>query len=116
MAPKINGIIGLGVDIQRINELFPDELPEDLKSDLHLGEIFSQRELSYAASKPNPRQTLAGIYSAKEAIVKSGSNFSDYSHIQIEHSASGQPFSTGYMVSISHSGEYVISIALMLGN
>lgn len=107
------GINGNGVDIQFIPELFPSKV-DDLKSDPEILRIFSRREIAFAETKRKPTETLAGIFSAKEAIIKSGfpgmSN-SDLNNIEILHGEDGRPEFPGYALSISHSNEYTIAIA-----
>ena len=103
-----------GIDIQKIDELFPDGLPNDPKSDGGLKTIFSLNELSYAQAKINPLQTLTGIYCAKEAIQKASLNKLDLVDIKIEYSENGMPINSDYFVSISHSAEYAIAIAVSL--
>jgi hypothetical protein len=60
----------IGVDIQSINELFPISLESDFKDRDDFKSIFTMRELSYAQSRVDMRQTLTGIFAAKEAISK----------------------------------------------
>jgi len=77
--------------------------------------IFTLRELSYAQSKGDPKMTLAGIFSAKEAIVKCmgiANPKKKFSDIEIHFDAEGAPFSRNYSISISHSGEYSIAVAV----
>ena len=107
------GIKEIGVDIQFIPELFPSKV-DDLKSDPETLRIFSRREIAFAETKRKPTQTFAGIFAAKEAIIKAGftglSN-SDLNNIEILHGEDGKPEFPGYALSISHSNEYTIAIA-----
>jgi phosphopantetheine--protein transferase-like protein len=107
------GIKGIGVDIQFIPELFPSKV-DDLKSDQEILRIFSRHEIAFAETKRKPTETLAGIFAAKEAIIKAGfpsmSNI-DLNKIEILHSEDGRPEFPGYVLSISHSNEYTIAIA-----
>ena len=102
----------IGIDIQRVDELFPRGLSSDPKSDQFLTEIFTLKELSYAQSKENPEITLAGIFSAKEAIQKTSNTQRALYEIEILPDASGRPTSKGYAVSISHSGNYAVGVAV----
>ena len=107
------GIKGIGVDIQFIPELFPSKV-SDLKSDPEILRIFSQREIAFAETKRRPTETLAGIFAAKEAIIKAGFqgiSDSDLNAIEILHSEDGRPEFPQYALSISHSNEYTIAIA-----
>jgi phosphopantetheine--protein transferase-like protein len=105
---------GVGIDIQRISELFPDGLSADLKSDETLTRIFTMRELSYAQSKGSPRETLTGIFAAKEAMQKccdSGSAIPGLTALEVLPDVVGKPTCKGFVLSISHSGEYAVAIA-----
>lgn len=114
---SITGHLGsIGIDIQRIDELFPNGLPIDPKSDPELTSIFTISELSYAQSKDNPMETLAGIFAAKEAIQKCADGNKQYLEIQVAYRQSGKAEVSGYAVSISHSGNYVIAVAFTTSN
>ena len=102
----------VGIDIQKISELFSDEMLVDPKNSNELTEIFTLRELSYGQTKNNPKETLAGIFAAKEAIQKAGSLGTPLNQIEILPSANGAPYSSTHVVSISHSGDFAIAVAI----
>lgn len=106
------GNFQIGVDIQRVDELFPQGLSYDPKADHELTQIFTAKELSYAQSKGDPETTLAGIFSAKEAILKACNANMALNMIEILPDENGRPKSKGYALSISHSGNYAIALAL----
>jgi phosphopantetheinyl transferase (holo-ACP synthase) len=108
-----NNFSGLlsGVDIQKVSEFFPD-LEKFSKNDKNLLGIFTKTELSYAESKSNTRETLAGIFAAKESIFKcSNIEKRNWSEIELKYK-NGKPEYKGYTISISHSGEYAIATAI----
>ncbi len=111
-----SAIYGVGVDIQQISELFPEPIASP-KSDSSLAEIFSLRELSYAEGADDARQTLSGLFAAKEAIVKADPNGADGSLADIEvlPQSDGAPTHDGYLLSISHSGDFAVAFAAKLG-
>jgi len=100
----------IGVDIQKISEFFPgNEI--FLKSNESLLGIFTNNELSYAESKTNPRETLAGIFAAKEAIFKSNNiDGENWSEIEIKH-VNNIPRHKDFAISISHSADYAVASA-----
>lgn len=103
----------IGIDIQKVSELFPGAI-QDPKSDPELVRIFSPGEISFAETKADPLATLAGIFAAKEALVKAGYNGAgrnDFALLEIGHDIAGKPEINDYKISISHSGEYAIAIA-----
>lgn len=107
------GSSGVGVDIQDISELFPEDLG-DFKSNDRLLKIFTSKEISYAEMKKNPEDTLAGIFSAKEAVFKASklSHLESWSDIEICHSDEGVPFHNEFSISISHNKGMAVAVAV----
>jgi phosphopantetheinyl transferase (holo-ACP synthase) len=103
-----------GVDIQRVDELFPQKLSYDPKLDEEITHIFTVRELSYAQSKEDPEVTLTGIFCAKEAIQKIANDDKNLNEIEVLPDGTGRPTSNGYLLSISHSGNYAFALAIKL--
>ena len=106
----------IGIDIQNISELFPEGIPEDSKSDPELLGIFTIKELTYAQSKENPLQTLTGLFAAKEAVQKCLEDNLNLTDIEILSNKNGKPNTAGFLISISHSQDYAVAIALMKEN
>ena len=102
----------IGIDIQSIGELFPSGLPIDPKSDIELLGMFTIKELSYAQSKGCPLQTLTGIYAAKEAAQKCTQNKINFTDMEILPDQNGKPSVNGFSISISHSKDYAVAIAV----
>lgn len=102
----------IGIDIQNIDELFQN-IEGDLKTNSDLINIFNEAELIYAESKKNTHDTLAGIFSLKEAIIKTGlvGNEIKLKDIVIEHNEDGKPIYKNFSTSISHSKNMVIAVA-----
>ncbi len=105
------GFGAIGTDIQDVDELFPEEIA-DLKSAPDLAGIFTQKELAYAESRPDPYATLAGLFAAKEAILKCDGAARPLSSIEITHEATGKPVTEGYLISISHTKRTAFAVAL----
>ena len=104
-------LIRIGNDIQLVAELFPEE--ESLDS-LRLEKMFTKYEIAYAKATDNPKVTLAGLFSLKESLVKAGASFGTYLDLEITHDNNGAPIFYGFLVSISHSGNYTTSVALKI--
>lgn len=102
----------VGVDIQHVSELFPLGLPLDPKGDGLLMAIFTSRELSYAQTKEAPEMTLTGIFCAKEAIQKASNTKLALNEIEVLPNELGRPICEGFAISISHSINYAVAIAL----
>lgn len=105
----------VGIDIQHIGELFQSSNSNDFKSDAELTRIFTLRELSYAQSSTVPMDTLAGIFSAKEAVRKcwGGPALSqeEFRAIEILPDRDGKPTASGFELSIAHSGGLAVAVA-----
>jgi phosphopantetheinyl transferase (holo-ACP synthase) len=104
-------VLRLGNDIQLVSELFPSNQPLDL---LELEKFFTKYEIAYSNSSSNPKATLTGLFSMKESLVKEGANYSSYLDLEITHEKNGAPIFDGFLVSISHSGDYVASVAMKI--
>lgn len=114
-----NGEKSIGIDIQLVSDI-----PMDNRNFLDYN--FTNKELEYCLSQPDPHSSLAGKWAAKEAIFKiisndtkmssssSHSTFSLLKSIEILNDENGKPFVSNIdkvQISISHSGLYAIAIA-----
>jgi phosphopantetheinyl transferase (holo-ACP synthase) len=104
-------IFRLGNDIQLVAELFPEG---DSLDSVQLEKIFTKYEISYAKATGNPKVTLAGLFSLKESLVKAGASYGTFLDLEITHDNNGAPIFYGFLVSISHSGNYATSVALKI--
>ena len=119
-------IKGLGLDLcetARMDKLLAD--------DRFLERYFTEDETAYIRSKGrNAAQTLAGIFAAKEALVKAlGTGISfDLKDICIRHDEAGCPFyvlkgaaaelseEDRFLLSISHDGGIAAAVCVREGN
>jgi len=109
-------ISAIGIDVQYASELIEKPIT-DPKSDMELTKIFSQEEIAYSETRPKPNMTLAGLFAAKEALVKAGlSNYkkNNFSEIDISHDNQGKPVFEGYMLSISHNKDIAVAVAIKI--
>jgi len=115
----------IGIDIVDIRRIAKMDIKEFCKK------VFNEDEAVYIIGKKNPAQSAAGIFAAKEAVVKAlGTGFvSDvlYKDIEICHNTKGAPFvmlknkakaifddiGEEIYISISHDGDYATAIALI---
>ncbi|MEM7100816.1 MAG: 4'-phosphopantetheinyl transferase superfamily protein [Pseudomonadota bacterium] len=111
-APRMAVHPGLGIDIQSVAEIIPEA--DGFKDSDELKGLFSLREISYAETRPDPRETLAGLYAAKEAIKKSDNRLMDraYSEFEILPDEHGAPYFEGFSISISHSAGMAVACAI----
>ena len=115
-------IYGIGCDTEIIERFSDIDKKENLAK-----KIFTQKEREYIFSKKNFAQTAAGIFCAKESILKAlGTGMSGYffTDFEICHSSKGAPYvkvlkkdeilnKVKYFISISHSGEYATAFAVI---
>lgn len=101
---------GIGIDIQNIEEFSKNY--NDLLDDENLEDIFTSNEINYAKTKSNKVETLCGLFSAKEAIIKSGYKIlKKLNEIEITHDENGKPKFMKFNLSISHSKNYCIAVS-----
>ena len=107
--------LNIGVDIIKIDQM---PMVDDYRENSFYTENFSQEEISYCLLKSSPIHSFAGKFAAKEAIVKSDSNYKGkpFRDIQIKNNKLGQPYFNDFSLSISHDQEYAIAIAIKSGN
>lgn len=101
----------LGVDVQSI-----EELPEtsDFRNEPFYKQSFSPTEIAYCILQSNPRQSFAGLYAAKEALVKADASLAQrpLRELVLTHAESGKPVYDGFQLSISHSGDIAMAAAM----
>ncbi len=119
-------IVGIGTDIIEINRIEK----AISKNNRFLTRIFTQKEIDYFESVKMSSQTIAGAFSAKEAVLKSlGTGLRDMSFqdIEITRNQLGKPSVTLYanaleiakqqnigevLITISHCKEYATAYAI----
>jgi holo-[acyl-carrier protein] synthase len=107
----------IGIDISDIKRFRKIK-----ESDFRLWDkVFSAEEWRYCFEKPAPAQHLAGIFSAKEAVMKAlgKSVMKRYDLIEISHKNDGKPTVfvnvkdlNSVEVSISHDALFAVAIAV----
>lgn len=105
----------IGIDIVNISKF-----KEIVKKDYFITNIFTDDELAYAMTKQNVYQSLAGIFAAKEAVIKAYSLNLAYilrKKIEIVHEDNKAKLilnksSMSAEISISHDGDYAIATCI----
>ncbi|MCG9889836.1 MAG: holo-ACP synthase [Thermosynechococcaceae cyanobacterium MS004] len=116
-------LVGLGHDIQIIHEM---EQAEGLQIP---GLFFTEAEFAYCHSKKLPFQSMAGLFSAKEALFKALQGLISFywTDAEILHRPNRAPYFAFHgvlaeemtrqqlqaHVSISHSGDYASAIVIL---
>lgn len=108
----------IGIDIIAIKR-FRSIARDDYR---HWSKFFTKDEWEYCFGKVNPAQSLAGIYAAKEAVMKAagGDLLERVDRIEIAPSDSGKPIvridakeRLDISVSISHTGDTAAAAAII---
>ncbi|WP_219046938.1 holo-ACP synthase [Prochlorococcus marinus] len=111
--------IGIGVDIQHLSS-FPDDIFSSDNVNLR-SSLFTELEVVYSLSRPDPKITLLGIYAAKEAVIKALNNKNkiQFNFIEIRHYSNGKPYvilksypKIFLEISISHSIDVAIGYCI----
>lgn len=116
-------LIGLGQDLQLVSAMASATALREP------GVFFTEGECAHVASSATPEATLAGLFSAKEALFKAlpeqtGSYWTDIELVHERrgavavrlHGALEAAFRANHWqarVSISHSGEYASAVAVI---
>lgn len=113
MLGRLADLPGVGVDVEVVERFIePDE------------RLFTPAELAYCAAQPNPAESRAGRWCAKEAVAKACAAFLRMSLREIEVLAepSGRPVAAlpgratelglAAAVSISHAGGAAVAVAV----
>ena len=118
-------MIETGVDIIEI-----ERIKRMVERHKNLDRIYTKQELTYIMGKGNRIETYAGIFAAKEAVVKAlGTGFRgiEWTEIEIDHDEAGKPIVIthgkaaecvaeqkirGISISISHDRTQAIAFAV----
>lgn len=106
--------IGIGIDIQARTSM-PDAT--DFRSDTFFKCNFSASEIAHCIQQRDPLESFAGLWAAKEAIIKAGAAASGKGGlhaIEITHDGTGVPTYPGCLVSISHDHGLAVAVCVRL--
>jgi len=107
----------IGIDIVDI-ERFKKIGEEDFSS---WEKVFTKEEWQYSLGQANSSERLAGIFAAKEAVMKAigGNLVGRFNRIEITHSADGRPVAViknekqVVEISISHDKNTAVAVAVV---
>ncbi len=103
----------IGIDVEEISSM---PLVNDFREDEFYKMNFAAAEIAYCILQPNPQASFAGLFAAKEAIVKAGNQYKNkpFHTILIDHLPGGKPVHPQFEISISHTGTLAIAVAVNL--
>ncbi|HEY8530703.1 MAG TPA: holo-ACP synthase [Limnochorda sp.] len=123
-------IIGIGVDMIEVSRI---QSALDRFGDRFLNRVFAPGEQRYALSRPNPAESLAARFAAKEAVMKAlgtGRYGVSWREIEVVRTSAGRPglVLSGrtlavarflgvreWHLSLTHGREQAIAFAVALG-
>ncbi|MGO3751751.1 MAG: NAD(P)H-hydrate dehydratase [Peptoniphilaceae bacterium] len=107
-------MIGIDIaEIERIGKLYKKY------GDRFLNRVFNKDEIKYLERKAFKSETIAGMYTAKEAIAKANEtgigkiSFKDIKIYYKNGSPYGKLFNKNYKLSISHDGGFAICVSIL---
>ena len=105
----------IGIDIEQISSL---PKTNDFRNEGFYADNFSEKEISYCILQPNVYSSFAGLFAAKEAIVKANNQYQNkkFKDIVITHNAQGKPEFNGVTISISHTEETAVAVAIIVAD
>ena len=101
----------IGIDIEDLSSL---PHTDDFRKDAFYVANFTPAEIAYCILQPDPYASFAGLFSAKEAIVKADGRLraNAFNAIGITHGPEGEPLYPGFHLSISHAGGVAVAVAV----
>ncbi len=102
---------GIGIDVEEIKSM---PQVNEFRTDEFYKMNFTQPEIAYCILQRDALASFAGLFAAKEAIVKASNNYKNkpFNSIHIDHLPTGKPFHNEFKLSISHTNELAIAVAV----
>lgn len=102
---------GIGIDMENISML---PRANDFREEPFYTMNFASAEIAYCILQTNAYASFAGLFAAKEAIIKADNTYKNapFNSIIIQHLPKGKPIFPGFQLSISHTNEMAIAVAV----
>ncbi len=106
--------MSIGIDIEEISAM---PRTNDFREDEFYKMNFSSSEIAYCILQPDSYASFAGLFAAKEAIAKANNNYGkkNFNAISIDHSSDGKPVHDSFQLSISHTNNTAVAVAIENG-
>ena len=100
----------VGIDIENIASL---PKTNDFRTEGFYIDNFGEKEIAYCILQKNPYSSFAGLFAAKEAIIKAENKYQNikFKDILISHDTNGRPSFNEINISISHTDETAVAVA-----
>ena len=101
----------VGIDAENISSM---PVVNDFREDAFYKMNFAPAEMAHCILQPNPYASFAGLFAAKEAIIKADNLYRNkpFNTIIIDHLPEGKPVHPGFQISISHTNETAVAVAV----
>lgn len=101
----------IGIDIQDIGAL---PRTDDFRKESFYRMNFTPAEISYCILQPDPYASFAGLFAAKEAVIKADASRRSmpFNSLEISHTGEGAPVTPAFRLSISHAGGFAVAVAV----
>jgi phosphopantetheine--protein transferase-like protein len=113
---QVNGSVGettpgVGIDIEEVSNM---PIVADCREEEFYKMNFTPAEIGYCIIQPDQYASFAGLFAAKEAILKADNRFKaiPFNQVFIDHLPDGQPVFNGFNISISHVNQLAVAIAI----
>lgn len=109
--PRPDAEYSIGIDAQPIADF---EEVADFRQDEFYRMNFSPTEIAWCQLQRNPLTSFAGLFAAKEAMIKADNRLinTPFSQLSIGHLPSGKPVTQGFRLSITHTDDMAIAVAI----
>ena len=93
-------------------------ISNDFRNEGFYTDNFSEKEIAYCILQPNAYASFAGLFAAKEAIVKANNynKNTKFNQLIIIHNTQGKPTFEGANISISHTNDSAVAVAVLIEN
>lgn len=103
----------IGIDLEESTNL---PVVADFRESSFYQQNFATEEISYCLLQHDPYLSFAGLFAAKEAIVKADNSYQVllFNKIIIHHTIEGKPYHDEFHISIAHTSSYAVAVAISM--
>jgi phosphopantetheine--protein transferase-like protein len=100
-----------GIDIENIASM---PQTDDFREHNFYTSNFASSEIAYCILQSNPYASFAGLFAAKEALVKANNSLRNqqFNQLVFKHTEEGKPGYPGYAVSVSHTDTTAVAVVV----
>ncbi len=101
----------IGIDMEMVSAM---PVTADFREDPFYTMNFSATEIAYCILQPDSYASFAGLFAAKEAMVKADNRFkaTPFNQLGVQHQPEGRPFHAAFHLSVSHTNGMAVAVAV----